>query len=133
MKKLIMTVLAGITLVAGVSTAGATSKYGVSANMVKNNFTSKDKVATVYVKNDDNYEIGTDMQPQKLVKGKWVDLEWYMPMIIEKHQKESLGASLKYDFKNKGTYRYKVTVCKFDKKGNEVTQGKFYTGNFNIK
>jgi hypothetical protein len=135
MKKIITLLLTIGILFTGTTGAFATSKAGVSANTTKiNHYLKKDLNISINVKNDNDYEMGVELQPQKKNnKGKWVNLEWYDYDFYKPEQKIATQHSIKADFKNKkGEYRYKVTASKFDKGGFEVTQGVFYTGIFKI-
>jgi hypothetical protein len=135
MKKIITLLLTIGILFTGATGTLATSKAGVSANTTKiNHYLKKDLNISINVKNDNDYEMGVELQPQKKNnKGKWVNLEWYDYDFYKPEQKIATQHSIKADFKNKkGEYRYKVTASKFDKDGFEVTQGVFYTGIFKI-
>lgn len=135
LKKLFTVLLAISIIFLGSNNAFASSKAGVSANTTKiYHYIKKDLNISIKVKNDNNYEVGVELQPQKKNnKGKWVDLEWYDYDFYKPEQKIATKHSIKADFKNKkGEYRYKVSVDKFDKDGFQVPQGVFYTGIFKI-
>jgi hypothetical protein len=132
MKKLIALTL-GASLLFGASTqVGATSKNGISANTTKVNHSIKlDKVVSLAIKNNNAIEQGVLYQPQKLVNGKWKDLDWYDYDFLNPHTKkyEYLGLE---NFTNSGTYRFEIDIDKFDKEGYSISQGKFYTTTFKV-
>jgi hypothetical protein len=134
MKKIITLLLTIGILFTGTTGAFATSKAGISANTTKiNHYLKKDLSISIKVKNDNKYEMGVELQPQKKINGKWVDLDWYDYDFYKPEQKIATQHSIKAEYKNKkGEYRYKVTANKFDKDGFEVRQGVFYTGIFKI-
>lgn len=129
MKKSIISVLTILTLFLGFGTqTGATSKYGVSANTTKANYNNQN--ITLYIKNDNNYQVGVEIQPQRFVNGKWKNLDWYDFEFVNKGKKAKI-TGYKKDFK-KGKYRYVVKVNKYDKKGFEKPVGKFTTNKIKV-
>ena len=133
MKKLIAMVM-GLSILFGASTmASANASYGVSANLTKTAYTqSKDTNVVLILSNNNKYEVGVDMQPQKLVGSRWSDLDWYDYSFVSSKKSNKNLHGIRANFKpyGYGTYRYKVTVNTFDKFGNEVLKGKFYTKTF---
>ncbi|PGO60668.1 structural protein [Priestia megaterium] len=133
MKKLIALTL-GVSLLFGATTqAGATSKMGISANTTKANYNLKlDKNVSLALKNDNEIEQGVLYQPQKLVNGKWKDLDWYNYAFLNPHEKDYENTTMN-NFTSSGTYRFEIDIDKFDKEGYSISQGKFYTTTFTIK
>lgn len=107
------------------SQAGATSTAGTATSV-----TTSSTYVTGITSNHNGYEVGVEYQPQKLVSGKWVNLDWYAYNFVSPNKKVK-DQELKKNF-SKGTFRYVVKVDKFDKKGNAITAGKYFTATFKI-
>lgn len=123
MKKVI-SIIMGLAILFGATTqAGATSTAGTTTNVLN----SKTQT-TALMKNHNSYEVGMELQPQKLKNGKWVNLGWHSYNFIKAY-KNGKDIAYKKDF-SAGTFRYKVTVDKFDKDGNAVKKGQYYTATF---
>ncbi|MBW4850924.1 MULTISPECIES: structural protein [Bacillus] len=112
------------------------SLKGVSANPTKaNHFLGKDKVVRIAVKNDNDYIAGPNLIPQRKVNGKWEKIKTNSPNPLNPGEKLYDQFDIKESFGNKkGTYRFRVDVERYDRKGNHVeTVGTFYTNEFYIK
>ncbi|MFJ8247335.1 hypothetical protein [Peribacillus asahii] len=106
----------------------------VSANTTKVNHTVKEKNVTIALKNHNKYEVGVELQAQKLVNGKWKNLDWYDFGFLTSGEKVYAKHSIKNDFNSKkGTYRYKVTTINYDLMGNEFKEKVSYTGKVILK
>ncbi|MEK4844455.1 structural protein [Bacillus altitudinis] len=113
-----------------------TSKFGVSANPKKANHTlGKDKVVVVAIQNHNDYICGPNLIPQRKVNGKWETIKTNSPNPLNPSEKLYDEFNIKESFGNKkGTYRFRVDVERYDKKGNHVaTLGTFYTSEFYVK
>ena len=130
-KKIMMLVL---TMVVGLSLTGnaeATSKAGVSVNTTKSNYTASDGYVTLAIKNDNNYNVGVEIQPQIKSNGKWNDLDWYDVEFVNKGKKVYNKTSIK-EFKT-GEYRYQITINTYDKDGYVKDSKKVNNSNFKVK
>ncbi|AYD80972.1 hypothetical protein PPK13_gp70 [Bacillus phage Ray17] len=108
------------------------SKYGISVNTVKNNFSKKDDaVVKVGVKNDNDFICGPHLCLEKLVNGKFKDMEMDSPNPLKPDQHKYDEWDMSYF--DKGTYRFLVLAEKYDSKGNHVsTMGQFYSNEFKV-
>jgi hypothetical protein len=136
MKKLMITLMALIGLVAGGSVASASSGWGVSANTTKQNYSySTDTEVVVAVKNDNSYPAGANLTAQQYVNGKWVDLDWNSPNPLEPEQKDYDQTDLSYFYGKKGMFRFAVDVDRYDSVTGDwlFYYGTFYTDVFYIR
>ena len=119
---------------AEVKSKKVTGVSGVSVNTTKVNHSVKDKAVRIAVKNDNNYTVGVELQPEKLVKGEWVELDWYDFDFLEPEDKNYYNHTIKKDFmKKSGNYRYHVKVTTYDKNGFAKSSRLQYTKQFVIK
>ncbi|UDF15261.1 structural protein [Bacillus pumilus] len=112
------------------------SGFGVSANPTKaNHILGKDKVVRIAVQNHNDFSAGPNLIPQRKIKGKWETIKTNSPNPLNLGEKLYDQFDIKESFGNKkGTYRFKVDVERYDKKGNHVaTLGTFYTSEFYVK
>lgn len=136
MKKIISMLIVSIlvSLIFEDTSYGAT-KASVTFDVNNTSYSIKaNSKVTVSLKNGNNKEeVGVDIQPQKYSKNKWVDLGVYDYDYIDPNKTIKSKWTMK-DFNNtKGTYRFKITVYKFDEDGDEIYQGYGFTRNFTIK
>lgn len=136
MKKRAIAVMAAMmAMMMVVTSAFATSGFGVSANTTKTKYyLATNQSATVYVKNDNTYEVLVTVTPQKYVNGKWRDELVYMTWPYAPEEIQRWDFDLDSDLTGKGTYRFKVEV-KRDKNGDSYpeTVGTFYTSTFTVQ
>lgn len=127
MRKL-TTVLTLLIFISGVFGAIEASASPASSKKVAVNSVKVGKHIKTYMINSAKHEVGVELQPQKLVKGKWRDLDWYDFHFVEARDVALVSHGMK-----KGTYRYVVTVYKYDKKGYAVQMAKYNTKKVRIK
>lgn len=136
MKKIITVLMLSImvSLIFGDTTYGATkSSVTFDVNNTSYSIKSNNKV-TMSLKNGNNKEeVGVDIQPQRYVKSRWVNLSTYDYDYINPNRSIKSKWAMSDFNKTKGTYRFKVTVYKFDEDGYEEYKGYGYTRNFTIK
>lgn len=112
------------------------SKFGVSANPTKaNHKNGEDKVVRIPVQNHNDFSAGPNLISQRKVNGKWETIKTNSPNPLNPGEKLYDQFDIKESFGNKkGTYRFRVDVERYDKKGNHIaTLGTFYTSEFYIK
>lgn len=129
MKKILSFIVLSF-LVFSATIASAASLNGISGNTTLQNYDYGSKVV-LKVKNDNSYETISIIQPQKLISGKWTDLDWYDTTILNTNQTSShtFTTGSGKDFTSKGTYRFEIETIKNN--GSDI--GKFVTSNFYIK
>ncbi|MCK1972149.1 structural protein [Bacillus safensis] len=111
------------------------SKFGVSANPTKaNHKIGEGKVVRIPVQHND-FSAGPNLISQRKVNGKWETIKTNSPNPLNPGEKLYDQFDIKESFGNKkGTYRFRVDVERYDKKGNHIaTLGTFYTSEFYIK
>ena len=116
----------------GSNVTEASTKAGVSVNTTKVQYSNPDKFVAIAVKNHNGHMVGVDIQPQRKVNGKWVNLDWYDAEFIYSGEKVYTKTALR-DFVKTGTYRFHVSVITFDKKGFEKSRKTINTNKFTIK
>ncbi|MCW4680063.1 structural protein [Bacillus pumilus] len=112
------------------------SGFGVSANLTKaNHKIGEDKIVRIAVQNHNDFSAGPNLIPQRKEGGKWVTLKTNSPNPLNPGEKLYDQFEIKESLGNKkGTYRFRVDVERYDKKGNHIaTLGTFYTSEFYIK
>lgn len=129
-KKLGFAAAAFLTLGMTVNVAQAASLNGISANTTMANYNYGSTV-TLAVKDDNSYNTSSWITPQKLIRGKWYDGEFFTTSFLKPEQKEYLtfGTGKGTDFGKAGTYRFEVETLY----GNNKKLGRFHTAPFIIK
>lgn len=105
-----------------------------SVNTTKVNHNLKEKIVTVAIKNHNKYDVGVELIPQRLVKGKWVNTGVSDMALMKSKEKMYIKHWMNFHYSNvKGVYRYKVTTINYDRDGNEYKFATSYTSRIKIK
>jgi hypothetical protein len=129
-KKLGFAAAAFLTIGMTVQVAQATSLNGISANTTMENY-KFGSVVKLAVKDDNAYNTSSWITPQKLIRGKWYDAEFFTTSFLKPEQKEYLTftSGRGKDFSKAGTYRFEIETLH----GNNKKDGRFHTTPFVIK
>lgn len=127
-KKLGFAAAAFLTIGMTVQVAQATSLNGISANTTKETY-KFGSIVKLAVKNDNQYETTSFITPQKLVNGKWKDMDWFDSAILKEDEKTYTMMKMGPEYRSRGTYRFEIETLHGDNK----SDGTIRTKKFVIK